>query len=45
MFVDGGWRGRGNVLCVCVELRDSGRVKNDLGECSWKIKMASTLKF
>ena len=43
MFVGGGGGGGGgggersvNVFCVCVELGETGRVKNYLGECSLK---------
>ena len=41
MFVGGGGGGGGggsvNVFCVCVELGETGRVKNYLRECSLKI--------
>ena len=40
MFVgrgEGGGGGSVNVFCVCVELGETWRVKNYLGECSLKI--------
>ena len=36
MFVGGGG-GSVNVFCVCVELGETGRVKNYLGDCILKI--------